>query len=92
MCVVSSAGLDASNLPAQNTKTLSTQQMPNTTVKALLKITSYLGADVADANIKVTWTVPRATGTFNVTTDARVSGVGLSLLITFFLDCLQPFL
>ena len=49
------------------------QALPNATVKALIKVTSYLGADVSDATITVTWTVPLASGSLNVTTDARVS-------------------
>jgi hypothetical protein len=51
---------------------LAPQAVPNGTVKALIKVTSYLGADVSDAAINVTWTVPLAKGSFNVTTDARV--------------------
>lgn len=47
--------------------------LPNATVKALIKVTSYLGADVSDALIALTWTVPLASGAINVTTDARVS-------------------
>lgn len=45
--------------------------LPNATVKALIKVTSYLGADVSDATISLTWTVPLASGAINVTTDAR---------------------
>jgi hypothetical protein len=48
------------------------QAVPNGTVKALIKVTSYLGADVSDATVKITWTVPKASGAINVTTDARV--------------------
>ena len=44
---------------------------PNATVKALITARSYLGADVSGAAIKVTWTVPLASGSVNVTTDAH---------------------
>jgi hypothetical protein len=46
--------------------------VPNSTVKALVSVTSYLGADVSGAAVKLTWTVPLAKGEVNVTTDARV--------------------
>ncbi|KAI8474281.1 MAG: hypothetical protein J3K34DRAFT_375003 [Monoraphidium minutum] len=51
--------------------------LPASAVKALIKVTSYLGADVSDATIRVTWTVPLATGAVNVTTDARGRAVVL---------------
>ncbi|KAF6250306.1 hypothetical protein COO60DRAFT_896848 [Scenedesmus sp. NREL 46B-D3] len=44
---------------------------PTSTVKVLIKASSYLGADVSGANIDVTWTLPRASGALNVTTDAQ---------------------
>ncbi|GBF96122.1 hypothetical protein Rsub_08870 [Raphidocelis subcapitata] len=51
--------------------------MPNSTVKALVSIASYLGADVSGATVKLTWTVPLAKGEVNVTTDARGRAVAL---------------
>ncbi|KAI8474284.1 MAG: hypothetical protein J3K34DRAFT_456831 [Monoraphidium minutum] len=50
---------------------------PTSAVKALIKVTSYLGADVSDAVIRVTWTVPLATGAVNIATDARGRAVVL---------------
>uniref|UniRef100_A0A383WAS0 EGF-like domain-containing protein n=1 Tax=Tetradesmus obliquus TaxID=3088 RepID=A0A383WAS0_TETOB len=44
---------------------------PSSTVKVLIKASSYLGADVSGANIDITWTLPLASGAFNVTTDAK---------------------
>ncbi|GBF96123.1 hypothetical protein Rsub_08871 [Raphidocelis subcapitata] len=51
--------------------------MPNSTVKALVSIASYLGADVSGATVKLTWTVPLAKGEVNVTTDARGRALAL---------------
>jgi hypothetical protein len=39
-------------------------------VKVLIKASSYLGADVSGANIDITWALPLASGSLNVTTDA----------------------
>lgn len=47
------------------------QSPPSSTVKVLIKASSYLGADVSGANIDITWTLPLASGAFNVTTDAK---------------------
>lgn len=47
------------------------QSPPNSTVKVLFKASSYLGADVGGAIVQVSWTVPDATGNFNITTDAK---------------------
>jgi hypothetical protein len=37
----------------------------------LIKASSYLGADVSGANIDISWSLPLATGSLNVTTDAK---------------------
>jgi hypothetical protein len=47
------------------------QAPPTSTVKVLIKASSYLGADVSGANIDLTWTLPLASGTLNVSTDAK---------------------
>jgi hypothetical protein len=49
----------------------SLQSPPTSTVKVLIKASSYLGADVSGANIDLTWTLPLASGKLNVTTDAK---------------------
>lgn len=48
------------------------QALPDATVRALITVTSYIGADVAGARVRVSWTAPLASGALNVTTDARV--------------------
>lgn len=47
------------------------QTSPSSSVKLLIQASSYLGADVSDAVISLSWTVPKATGDLNVTTDAK---------------------
>lgn len=47
------------------------QAPPASTVKVLIQASSYLGADVSGAVIDLSWTVPKATGKLNVTTDAQ---------------------
>jgi hypothetical protein len=46
------------------------QAPPKSTVRAHIKALSYIGADVAGADMVVTWSVPLALGRINITTNA----------------------
>lgn len=46
------------------------QAPPKSTVRAHIKALSYIGADVANADMTVTWNVPLALGRINITTNA----------------------
>lgn len=57
--------------PASNWCTHTPQALPNATVPVRVSITSYLGADVSGATVRLSWSVPLSSGTINVTTDAE---------------------